>query len=707
MTNSPKLKRKLEVKKYHGHEIKDEFSWVHQKNILEVLKDSSKLNPEVRKYLEKENAYTKFKMQDTEKFQKKLFKEIKGRIKLDDESLHFFYKKDGWEYWTKTTKKNNYPILLRKKIEDNKNKVQEYWNGDKEKKKLSASYFGVGDLTVSYDHSLLGYSLDLNGSEFYTIHIRRISDEKIIDEKIENTSGGITFSKDNRFIFYTLLNEKHQPKKIFRHKIGSSQKDDELIYEELDPRFTAGMGGLTADEKFFTISTSDHSTTETHYFTSDSANSEEKIKLKLFQKRSEKIRYSIDSWQNYFWIHTNQDKSPDFKICRCKHENIKDWEDFIPAKKEVVIGSLEFLDDWIIRAELSNALPKIFVRNLKTNEEEELSAFATEKVWSPSASEMQKETNTDSIYISYSSPRTNTKTYIYNLRTKEKKFVKEQEILDKNYSSKNYITERLECKSHDGRLIPITITRHVDTKIDGTANVLLYGYGSYGNNLSFGFSSTRLSLLNRNIIWCDASIRGGRERGETWHEEGKMLKKKNTFEDYISVAKFLIDSKYSYKGGIIGYGGSAGGLLLGAVVNQAPELFLGMVIQVGFLDSLTTNLDHSLPLTLGELTEFGDAKNNKEHFEYIKSYSPYHNIKKMNYPNLLLVTNLKDVRVIFDEPLKFTAKLRRYKTDNNLLLLKCELKDAGHGGKSGRDSAIEEIAFDYSFILKITNKLNY
>ena len=701
MINPPKLKRKLEVKKYHEYEIKDEFSWVHQKNILEILKDSSKLNPEVRKYLEEENAYTKFQMKDTEKFQKKLFEEIKNRIRLDDESLHFYYNKDGWEYWTKTTKENNYSIQLRKKIGDGKDKAEEYWNGDKEKKKLGASYFGVGDLSVSHDHSLLGYSLDINGSEYYTIHVRRITDEQIVTEKIKNTSGGIIFSKDSKYIFYTLLNAKHQPKKVFRHKIGSSQKEDELIYEEKDERFTVGMGGLTTDEKFYCLGTSDHNTTETHYFSAD----EEKIKLKLFQKRTEKIRYSIDSWQGYFYIHTNQDKSPDFKICRCKHQNINNWEDFIPAKKEVIIGGYDFLDDWMIRSETSNALPKLFVRNLKSNEEEEL-RFADEKVWSPSVAEMQKETNTDNVYISYSSPKTNSRAYIYNLRTKEKKFVKEQEVLDKNYSPKNYITERLECKSHDGRLIPLTITRHKDTKVDGAANVLLYSYGSYGTSLNFGFSNTRLSLLNRSIIWCDASVRGGRERGEIWHEEGKMLNKKNTFEDYISAAKFLIEKKYTYKGGIVGYGGSAGGLLLGAVVNQVPELFLGMVIQVGFLDSLTTNLDHSLPLSLGELTEFGDGKGNPDHFKYLKSYSPYHNIKQMDYPNLLLVTNLKDVRVLFDEPTKFTAKLRQYKTDKNLLLLKCELEDAGHSGKSGRDSAIEEIAFDFSFILKITNKLN-
>ena len=691
----PQLKRKLEAKKYHGFELKDEFSWVHQKDILTVLKDSSKLNPEVRKYIEEENAYTKFNLRDTEKIQKKLFSEIKGRIKLDDESLPF--KDKFYEYWTKTTKENNYSIKLRKKI--GTEKIEEYWNGDDEKNKLNANYFGVGDLEVSHDDLLLGYSLDLNGSEYYTIYIRRISDKKIMSEKIENTSGGITFSKDSKYIFYTKLDANHRPKKVYRHKIGSTQKDDELIYEEKDERFTVGMGDLTSDEKFFLISTSDHSTTETYYFSAET----EKINLHLFQKRKEKIRYSIDSWKKYFYIHTNEN-APDFKICRCKHENLKNIEEFISAKTEVIIGSFIFLENWMIRNEVSNALPKLFVRDLKNDKEEEL-IFCDEKVYSPGVSEVQKDRNTDNVYISYSSPKTNARTYIYNLKSKEKKLVKE-EIVPSGHSPENYITERLECKSHDGRMIPLTITRHVKTKLDGSANLLLYGYSSYGATSSNGFSSTRISLIDRNIIWCTCEARGSRIRGEKWYEEGKMLNKKNTFDDYISSAKFLIEKKYTYKGGIIGYGGSAGGLLMGAVVNKAPELFLGMVIQVGFLDSLTTNLDHSLPLTLGELTEFGDAKRNKEHFEYIKSYAPYNNIKKMNYPHLLLVTNIKDVRVLFDEPLKFTAKLRQYKTDNNYLLLKCELEDAGHGGKSGRDSAIEEIAFDFSFILKITNKLN-
>jgi len=317
---------------------------------------------------------------------------------------------------------------------------------------------------------------------------------------------------------------------------------------------------------------------------------------------------------------------------------------------------------------------------------------------------IQRDRNTDVIRISYESPKTPNRTYEYNVSTKEKKLVKELEI-PSGYNRDEYIVKRVNCEAHDGRKIPITITYHKDTKLDGSANLLLYGYGSYGHTISPSFSATRLSLINRNIIWATAHIRGGMERGMKFWEEGKMLNKKNTFRDYISCAKFLIDQKYTGKGKVIGYGGSAGGLLMGAVVNEAPELFLGMIMAVPFVDSLTTNLDHSLPLTAGEFNEFGNAKENIEHFKYIKSYSPYHNIKKMDYPHILITTSLSDNRVLFDEPTKFTAKLRDEKTDNNLLLFKCEM-DAGHGGKSGRDAAIEEVAFDYAFALKITDKLN-
>ena len=688
----PQLKKKPELKSCHNTTWEDNYSWIHQDNILEVLKDSSKLLPDVRKYLEEENNFTEHNLKDTKKYQKILFDEIKGRIKLDDESLKF--KDKEYEYWTKTTAVGNYSIKLRKKI--GSDKVEEFWNGDEEKEKLKTEYFGVGDLEVSYNDKLLGYSLDLKGSEYYTIYIRNISSGKLVTEKIEETSGSITFSLDDQYFFYSKLDEFHRPRKIFRHKIGSSVKDDELIFEEKSEAFTVGIS-LSSDEKYFFITTSDHNTSEQYYFEV----TEKNPKPKLIIKRNKGVIYSVNSWGGYFYCHTNNG-AEDFKIERCDDLSNQKWEIYIAAKEEVLIGGLIFLNDWIIRGEKSNALGKLFVRNKQTGIEEELK-FTDESVIVPSVSLIQRNKNTDLVYLSYSSPKTPGKTYLYNLKTKEKKLVKEQEI-PSGHNPDDYIVERLECPSHDGRLVPLTITRHKKTKIDGSANLLLYGYGSYGSSMTPDFSSTRLSLIDRDIIWVTAHIRGGMEKGMKWWKEGKLLNKKNTFEDYIHVAKFLIEKGYSSKGKIVGMGGSAGGLLMGAVVNQSPELFLGIVMAVPFVDSLTTNLDHSLPLTVGEFDEFGNAKDKKDHFDYIYSYAPYNNIKKMDYPHMLITTSLSDNRVLFDEPAKFTAKLRDLKTDNNLLLLKTEM-NAGHGGKSGRDGAIEEIAFDYAFILKISKKI--
>ena len=688
----PQLEKKPELKSCHSVNWEDNYSWVHQSNILEVLKDSSKLIPQVRSFLEEENAYTEYHLKDTKDTQKELFNEIKGRIKLDDESLP--YKDTLYEYWTKTTTKGNYSIKLRKKI--GTNKTEEIWNGDKEKEKLNTKYFGVGDLEVSFNDKYLGYSLDLKGSEYYTIYIRDITSNKLITEKIKETSGGITFSLDDKYIFYSKLDKFHRPRTIYRHKLGTPVKDDRLIFEEKSEAFTVGIS-LSADEKIFFISTSDHNTSEQYYFGIE----EENPKPKLIKKRKRGIIYSVSSWNGHFYNHTNEN-AEDFKIDRCKDLSNQNWEEYIPAKDGVLIGGLSFMNNWIIRSEISNALGKLFVKDLKKNKEEEL-IFTDEKVIVPGISPTQKDRNTDLLYLSYSSPKTPGKIYLYNLKTKDKRLVKEEKI-PSGHNPDDYIVERLECPSHDGRMVPITITRHKKTKMDGSANLLLYGYGSYGSSMSPTFSSTRLSLINRDIIWVTSHIRGGMERGMKWWKEGKLLNKKNTFEDYIASAKYLIEKKYTSKGKIIGMGGSAGGLLMGAVVNQSPELFLGMIMAVPFVDSLTTNLDHSLPLTVGEFDEFGNAKDNKEHFDYIYSYAPYNNIKKMDYPHILITTSLSDNRVLFDEPTKFTAKLRDYKTDNNLLLLKTEM-NAGHGGKSGRDGAIEEIALDYSFALKISKKI--
>ena len=688
----PQLKKKPEIKNCHCYSWEDNYSWIHQNDILEVLKDSKKLNPDVKKYLEEENSYTDFHLSNTKNIQKKLFDEIKGRIKLDDESLPF--KDVNYEYWTKTTTKGNYSIKLRKKI--GTNDIEEIWNGDEEKEKLNVEYFGVGDLEVSFNDNYLGYSLDTKGSEYYTIYIRDIKTKKLVTEKIEETSGGITFSLDDKHIFYSKLDNNHRPRKIFRHKLGTNPKNDELIFEEKSEAFTVSIG-LSSDEKYFFITSSDHNTSEQYYFDAKENNP----KPQLIKKRKRGILYSVNSWDGKFYNHTNED-AEDFKIDITDDLNEQKWKSFIAAKEEVLIGGLTFLNNWIIRSETSDALDKLFVKNIITETEEEL-IFSDEKVYVPGVSLIQKNKDTDEIYLGYSSPKTQSRVYLYNLATKKKKLVKEQ-IIPSGHNPSDYIVERVDCKSHDGRMVPLTITRHKNTKLDGSANLLLYGYGSYGSSMSPSFSSTRLSLIDRDIIWATAHIRGGMERGMRWWKEGKLLNKKNTFEDYIASAKYLIDKKYTSKKKIIGMGGSAGGLLMGAVVNQAPELFLGMIMAVPFVDSLTTNLDHSLPLTVGEFDEFGNAKDNKDHFDYIYSYAQYNNIKKMDYPHILITTSLSDNRVLFDEPAKFTAKLRDYKTDNNLLLLKTEM-NAGHGGKSGRDGAIEEIAIDYAFALKISNKI--
>ena len=477
----PHLKKKLELKSCHNVTWEDNYSWIHQKNILEVLKDKSKLDPEVKKYLDDENDYTEHHLKDTKSLQKKLFDEIKSRIKLDDESLP--YKDHTFEYWTKTTAKGNYSIKLRKKI--GTNQIEEIWNGDKEKEQLKTEYFGIGDLEVSNNDKYLGYSLDLKGSEYYTIYIRDIKTNKIISRKITESSGGITFSLDDKFIFYSKLDENHRARKIYRHEIGNYEDEDKLIFEEKSEAFTVSIG-LSSDEKYYFINTSDHNTSEQYYFNVDEAEPQPKLII----KRERGVLYSVSSWDGKFYNHTNKN-AEDFKIDVTENLEEQNWKPFISSKKEVLIGGLTFLKNWIIRSETSNALDKLFVRNISTNLEQEL-IFSNETIYVPGVSLTQRNRDTDEIYLGYSSPKTPSRVYKYNLANKSKELVKEQEI-PSGHNPENYIVERVEFKSHDGRLVPLTITRHKKTKIDGSANLLLYGYGSYGNSMSPSFSSTRLS----------------------------------------------------------------------------------------------------------------------------------------------------------------------------------------------------------------------
>jgi len=686
----PQLRKQRTNKNYHGITINDDYAWVDQPDILEVLKDSSKLLPEVKKYVEENNNITEQYFADSKNLQKKLFDEIKSKIKLDDTSLKF--KDKRYFYWTKTTAEGNYGKKLRQLIDGSKSE-EVIFDGDIEKKKHGSEYFGLGTVDVSYNDKLLSYSLDLVGSEYYTIYIRDIATNKIFDEKIENTSGSVTWSLDDKSFFYSKLDKFHRARKIYKHILNTPIENDELIYEEKDETFTCGIG-ITSDEKFFVISTSDHITAENHFFPVDG----KEIKPKLFLAREKDVRYSIDSWKDgYFYLHTNKN-AEDHKILRCKKDNLNEFEEYVPAKKGTIVGGIIFLDSHIIRGESSDAIPKLYIRDLKTNKEEEIK-ISNEQVGSPEASLMQRDTNTTRIRVAWESMATQGKIYEYDVLTKEKKLVKEIEI-PSGHDPDKYVVERLKAKSRDGRMIPITLVRRKDILLDGKSKMVLYAYGAYKHSVGVSFSSSRFCLVDRGITFAIAHVRGGGEMGEHWHKEALFERKKNSFLDYIAVANHLIEQKYTYKSGICFLGGSAGGLTGTAVANMAPELFFSMLLLVPFCDPLTTMLNEKLPLTPSEWELWGNPIKSKKYFESILSYSPYNNLRRTSYPPMLVTTSLFDSRVLYSEPIKYVAKLRELKSDKNLQLLKCKMKAASHGGPSGRDNSIKELAEEFSFILK-------
>ena len=692
--NIPKLKKIKTTKNYHGIPLEDDYSWVDQPNILEVLKDPKKLNSQVKDYIEANNKITEDYFTDVKELQKNLFNEIKGKIKLDDTGLK--YKDKRYYYWSKTEAKGNYGKRMRQLIDGSKSE-EVYFDGDLEKKKSGSEYFGVGTVSTSYCDNFIAYSLDLKGSEYYTIYLRDLRTGKNEKDVIENTSGSVTWALDNKSFFYSKLDQYHRPRQIFKHVLGTSTDQDQLIFEEKDETFTCGIG-ITSDEKYFIIGTSDHITTEEYFFSTDA----KEIKPTLFQKRKNDVRYSIDSWQGYFYIHTNEE-ARDYKVLRCKTSQIDKLEVFIPAKKETVIGGFEFLDDYIIRSEKSDAIPKLFVRNIQTNKEEEIK-ISDEPIGVPGVSLMQRDTNTTMIRVGWESMATPGQVYEYDIVSKQKKLVKQTEV-PSGHDSANYVVERIKAKSHDGQMIPISLVRLKTAKQDGKSKILLYAYGAYKHSISPSFSASRFCLIDRGITFAIAHVRGGGDLGDRHHEKGKKKFKKNTFLDYIACAKHLIEQRYTYKGGVCFYGGSAGGLTGGAVANMAPDLFFGMLLLVPFVDTMTTMLNEKLPLTPGEWEMWGNPIKSKEYFEYILSYAPYNNINKKDYPPMLITTSFFDNRVLYSEPVKYIAKLRDKKSDNNIQLLKCKMEAAGHGGMSGRDNAITELAEEYSFILKSANIL--
>jgi oligopeptidase B len=686
----PKINKILNTVKIHNEELIDNYSWIKQKDWKEVILNPSKLNAQVKKYLDEENLFKENQLKDINDVEKKLFEELKSKIKNEDNSVP---KKDGnYFYGYKYNKNSEYPIYYRKNITNNSEEIIL----DCEKKSKTHTYFNVASISHSHDHRHVAYNIDTNGSEYFSIFIEDIQKKELLSPEIKNTTGDIVWSLDNKYIFYVRLDQNHRPTKVFQHKIGSNSEKDLLIYEEKDPSFFCSIN-LSKTKNYLFIRTADHETSE-YLFINLKLNETKPI---LFRKRIKKIEYDLEHHEKFFLISTNIDNAKNFKIMISHEESYQKWEEFIPYNKVNLILDFILLKDWLIRLERTEGSENIIILNLNNKDQHKISF--DEEAYNLSL-DHGYEYETDVFRYSYSSPTTPKSVFDYDCKSKKQELKKTQEV-PSGHNKDDYICKKIFATAHDNEKIPITIFYKKGVKLDSSNYLLLYGYGSYGISIPSNFSTNRLSLVDRGIVYAIAHIRGGKEKGYEWYENGKLLNKKNTFLDFISCAEKLCEDKYTSPKKIVAQGGSAGGLLMGYIANERPDLFLGIIAQVPFVDICNTMLDEDLPLTVTEIPEWGDIKNDKKSFLYVKSYSPYDNVKKQNYPHMLVTGGISDPRVTYWEMTKWVAKLRENKTDNNLLLLHMNMT-AGHSGASGRFDYLKEIAMEYGFVLKICKILS-
>jgi oligopeptidase B len=686
----PKINKILNTVKIHNEELIDNYSWIKQKDWKEVILNPNKLNAQVKKYLDEENLFKENQLKDIKDIEKKLFEELKSKIKNEDNSVP---QKDGdYFYGYKYNKNSEYPIYYRKNIIKNSEEIIL----DCEKKSKTHTYFNVASISHSHNHKSVAYNIDTNGSEYFSIFVEDIDKKEILSPEIKNTTGDIIWSLDNNYIFYVGLDQNHRPTKVFKHKIGSDINKDLLIYEEKDPSFFCSIN-LSKTKKYLFIRTADHETSE-YLFINLRLNETTPL---LFKKRIKKIEYDLEHHEKFFLISTNIDEAKNFKIMISHEQSYQKWEEFIAYEKDNLILDFILLKDWLVRLERTEGSENIIILNLNNKDQHKISF--DEEAYNLSL-DHGYEYETDTFRYSYSSPTTPKSIFDYDCKLKKQELKKTQEV-PSGHNKDDYICKKIFATAHDNEKIPITILYKKGVKLDSNNYLLLYGYGSYGISIPSNFSTNRLSLVDRGIIYAIAHIRGGKEKGYEWYENGKLLNKKNTFLDFISCAKKLCEEKYTSPKKIIAQGGSAGGLLMGYIANESPDLFLGIIAQVPFVDICNTMLDEDLPLTVTEIPEWGDIKNDKKSFLYVKSYSPYDNVKKQNYPHMLVTGGISDPRVTYWEMTKWVAKLRENKTDNNLLLLHMNMT-AGHSGASGRFDYLKEIAMEYGFVLKICKMLS-
>ncbi|CZT34532.1 oligopeptidase B [Rhizobium sp. 9140] len=675
----------------HGITRTDDYAWFRADNWQQMFKDTSILDPEIRAHLEAENAYMKAAMADTEALQKQLFAEMKGRIKEDDSSVPM---KDGpFAYGTSFVTGGEQPRYFRETREGGERVV--LLDGDKEA--AGKDYFRLSGINHCTDHSLGIWGYDDKGSEYFTLRIRDLSTGDDLVDVIANTGGDGAWAPDGRSFFYTVLDENHRPSKIFHHVIGTPQADDRLVYEEEDPGFFMGVGASMLDDVIY-IDIHDHETSEYMLIPTSDLNATPR----LVAARETGLEYSMTEGGDVFYILTNADGAKDFKIMetpfdRPEREN---WREVVPhTPGRLILNHMAFARH-LVWLERENGLPQIKIRDRRTGEEHAI-AFA-EEAFSLGLSGAA-EYDTDVIRFSYSSMTTPSQLFDYDMTTRERRLLKTQEV-PSGHNPDDYVTRRVFAPSQDGVTVPVTLLYRRDTPLDGSAPCLLYGYGAYGMSIPASFNTNCLSLVDRGFVYAIAHIRGGKDKGFAWYEDGKMEKKTNTFKDFIAAADYLNEQRFTSYENIVAEGGSAGGMLMGAVANMAPEKFGGIIAAVPFVDVLNTMLDDTLPLTPPEWPEWGNPIDDEAAYHHIASYSPYDNVAEKPYPALLALSGLTDPRVTYWEPTKWVAKLRDKTTGNQPILLKTNM-GAGHGGASGRFQRLEEIAFEYAFAIKVARKM--
>jgi oligopeptidase B len=656
----------------------DDYYWMNDKK-----------NPEVISYLEEENDYNQKVTLNTKDFQEKLFKEMKSRIKEDDESVP--YKLNGYWYLTRYQSEKDYPIYSRK---NNSLDASEEILFDVNKMAEGFEYYSLGGLNVSRDNKLVAFGLDTLGRRNYVIQIKDLESGEIFPEKIIATTGGSTWANDNKTLFYTKKDNKTlRSNQIYKHILGTDPIMDSLVYEEEDETFNTYIY-KSKSNKYLIIGSS--STLTSEYQILDADNPEGVFEI--FQPRQRGLEYGIAHYGDCFYVLTNKDGATNYKLMKSPVDNtgMEHWIEVIPHREDYMLEDIDIFKKYLVVSERHNGLNKIKIILWGENENYYL-PFDNETY--TAFTSINPDFDTDILRYNYNSLNTPTSVIDFNMATKESVVLKEQVVLGGKFDKHNYITERVWANALDGTKIPVSLIYKKGIKMDGSNPLLQYGYGSYGSTIDPYFSSVRLSLLDRGFIYAIAHVRGGEYLGRPWYEDGKLMNKMNTFTDFIDISKYLIDQNYTAKENLYAMGGSAGGLLVGAVVNMAPELYKGVIAAVPFVDIVTTMMDESIPLTTGEYDEWGNP-NNKEYFDYMMSYSPYDNIIAQNYPNMLVTTGLHDSQVQYWEPAKWVAKLRDLKTDNNILLFHINM-DAGHGGVSGRFEALKEVAEEYAFLLDL------